>query len=854
MQWITPSLMAAAFLSNASTTALAELTARVQPTPGGPQIHVNGKPVVPRWFFGSQQGGTVSASAEWTDASFDFSPGVPVNKSGTLHLRFSHRAGEVWLADVRICDAESGEEVLPPESFATPEAFAAAWNLWPLGEANTVGKVAVEDGVLHVVQTDPPNGNWPDFHLHSGVAMTFKADRRYRCSFRVRAVPDRQVSPALYRVEGGVWTNIGGPPGPFLQQVALARDAGVDFVSFSAPNCWTEPETDPNFEALDALCKSIVAVNPEVLLVPRVSANAPPWWLERHPEARMVYEGNKPGNMAAVSDRQYRADAAAHLEKLCRHLTEAFPEHFAGIHPCGQNTGEWFYEDSWERPLSGYDPATLQAWREWLRARGAADAGTAEVPSAESRHAAPFGLLRDPARERRLIDFARFQQEEMADMVLALAAAARRGSSGKKLVVFFYGYHYEFAALPNGASVSGHYALGKVLKSTDLDILCSPISYTDRQWPGTAPCMSPAESIRDAGIMWLNEDDTRTYLSLDKGFGALDDLQQTCDVMLRNTAQAALRGFATWWMDLPATGWFADPAIWEEMKRLRPVDEAMLQRAQPFAPEIAAILGEDSMCHLPGGANVLSRPFIYDARAALGRSGAPCGQYLLSEAIEGKVPAKLQFYLAAWALSSEQRQQLKANRRAGETRVWCYAPGYLSPNGSDLSDESDVSRMKVLTGFACRPVSLAAPVATPTDQGRKLGLSDPWGPDVQIAPLFTVEASPEETLATYSDGSPAVAVHRGELGTDVFVGVPQLTSALVRALARLAGAHLFTQVDAAVWAAEPYLSIHAMEDGTVTLNTGRNRPVLDALDGATIGDGPEVALPMRKGETRVLRY
>ncbi|PIY50855.1 MAG: hypothetical protein COZ06_07250, partial [Armatimonadetes bacterium CG_4_10_14_3_um_filter_66_18] len=61
MQWITPSLMAAAFLSNASTTALAELTARVQPTPGGPQIHVNGKPVVPRWFFGSQQGGTVSA-------------------------------------------------------------------------------------------------------------------------------------------------------------------------------------------------------------------------------------------------------------------------------------------------------------------------------------------------------------------------------------------------------------------------------------------------------------------------------------------------------------------------------------------------------------------------------------------------------------------------------------------------------------------------------------------------------------------------------------------------------------------------------------------------------------------------
>ena len=49
-----------------------------------------------------------------------------------------------------------------------------------------------------------------------------------------------------------------------------------------------------------------------------------------------------------------------------------------------------------------------------------------------------------------------------------------------------------------------------------------------------------------------------------------------------DTAQAALRGFGTWWMDLPGQGWFNDAAIWEQIVRLRPVDEALARRAAPL--------------------------------------------------------------------------------------------------------------------------------------------------------------------------------------------------------------------------------------------------------------------------------
>lgn len=827
------------------------VTVRVQQTRGGPQIHADGKPIPPRFFFGSMNSGTIPARFEWTSHAFEFLPGY-VDGTGTLHLRFVHEPGEIWLADLCIQDAKTGEDILPPATFATPQGFAKSWKLWPVGPANTVGAVAVSDGALHVTLQHPPDGKWPDFHLHSHASLRFAANRAYRCSFRTRAAPAQDLTVAFYSVAGNTWHYIGGPPGSFLNQIALARDAGVNLVSFSAPNCWTPPERPVDWMPLDNLCRQIIAVNPKVLLVPRVSADAPAWWLARNPKARMVYDGDTIANHACVSDRLYRTEACTHLEKICRHLLETFPERFAGIHPCGQNTGEWFYQNSWERPLSGYDPATRTAFRQWLRSHGDRQADTAEPPTAGERRAHPNGLLRDPAREKRLIDFARFQQQEMADHVAAMAAACRRGTDGRKLVVFFYGYLFEFAPLQNGAPTSGHYALSSLLKGRDIDILCSPISYTDRGWIGTAPSMTAAESVERAGILWLNEDDSRTYLDPRKEEhaqeGGLVDLEQTRQVMRRNTAQAALRGFGTWWMDLPAQGWFNDARIWEEMTRLQPVDAAMLERHGPFAPEIAAVVDEESMCHLTGGSAVFASELIYHARAALGRSGAPYGQYLLDDVLTGHVPAKLQVFLSAWALSPEKRAALAGGRTSGVVRAWCYAPGYLYP------DRADITGIREVTGFTAKATNVATAEVTPTETGKRLGLTAPWGIKQVIRPLFSVTASADETLATYSDGAPAVAVRRSEKGIDVFVGVPQLTPELVRALATMAGAHLFTEGKATIWAAEGYISLQAHENGPLVLNTGTQGRVIDALDGKVLGEGPKVTLMLKQGEVRVIKF
>ncbi len=854
------------------------VTVRVLETQGGPQIHVNGKPVPPRFFFGNFNTGTIALKSEWTSHSFEFVPGE-VKGTGMLQFRFAHQPCEIWLADLHIQDSKTGEDLLPPGSFTSPEGFSKSWKLLPSGSANTVGAVTVSEGVLHVVLKNPQGGNWPDFGLDSNASLRFTADRFYRCSFRARAKPETELRISFYNVTGETRKFVGGPPGSFLSQVALARDAGIDLVSFcwtgypANADCWSPPEVPVNWAPIDNLFREIIAVNPKVLLLPRIKANAPDWWLQRHPEARMVYDGDKIANISCVSDRTYRADLCAYLEKLSRHLLETFPDNFAGIHPHGQNTGEWFYRNSSSRPLSGYDPATQKAFRQWLKTHGDPQSDTAKPPTPDERRAHPYGLLRDPAREKRLIEFARFQQQEMADHLAAMAAACRLGTDGKKLVVFFYGYAFEFPILPNGAPTSGHYALSSLLKSRDIDILVAPVAYYDRDVIGTGSCMSSAESIEKAGILWLNEDDSRTFLDPDKTartqVGSLVNLEETRMKMRRNTAQASLRGFGTWWMDLPGQGWFNDARIWEEMSLLHPVDSAILNRREPFTPEIAAIVDEQSMCHLTGGSDIVGRGLIFEAGALLGRTGAPYGQYLLDDALQGHIPAKLQIFLSAWELDTAKRAALIRQRHTGFTRVWCYAPGYL------YSDHMDVAGIREITGFEAKAVTLASAKATPTEAGKKLGLTVPWGPRQlsrlgipdnltkvtpiaeerdTIRPLFCVTATKDETLATYSDGSTAVAVRHSDKGIDVFVGVPQLTTELIRALARIAGVHMFTEGKANVWAAEGYILLQAHDDGPLVINTGKNGTIVDALNSKVLGKGPKLIIVMKKGEVRVIRY
>lgn len=844
-------------------------TARVRVIEGIPRIVLNDQPVPARVFWGAPGRGVVNAEAVGKEIAFEFTALDDGQGSGTLHFRFGSLPGLALLDGVRITDVDASKTIFTCD-FETDQEFSANWSIWPPDDRNTVGQVerrpdSGKDGTgcLSIRLKEPPNGQWPDFHIYSRPSLPIVRGRHYRVTFWIQADATRKVAVALYR-PGSPFVLLGGPPGPFRSQVRLAAEAGVNLVSFPIPMPWPKPGESENWAAVDAACREVIESNPNALLIPRIPMDPPAWWIQAHPEHAMKWD--RPGQSripASVASPLYRQEAAARLSQLVSYLEKVWGEHVAGYHPCGQNTGEWFYEDTWLAALSDYSIVTTQAWREWLTKKYVTDETlqkawrnkevrltTVDLPSPERRRSTPSGVLHRPQSEQDLIDLAEFQQDMMAECVCHFAKTVREASEGRKLVVFFYGYTFEFGAIRNGAPTSGHYALGKVLKSPNIDILCSPISYFDRGIGGSAPAMTVAESVMHAGKLWLFEDDTRTYLAKDSRFpGWIDGantLVETQSLLMRNTAEVALRHFGTWWMDLGATGWFDDPELWKVMTQLRSMDDVMLRREQPFNPDVAAIVDEKSILHVAFGGDVVTRPLIYEVRRPLGRMGTAYGQYLLEDVLAGHVSAKMLVFLATWRLSKAEREQLR-RATAGKLKVWCYAPGFLT------YDEESTSAMKELTGFELREVPETVAWAEPTEKGRQLGLTEGFGVRQKIRPLLAVkDAQPEEVLATYPDGSPSVVLRKLSDGPSLFVGVPNLTSELLRVAAKQAGVHLVTDTDANVYQNGPFIVIHAAKDGTLTIHTGNTGAVWNYLTGQQLGNGPVVALEVKKGETHIL--
>ena len=769
-------------------------TVRVDASSGAPRLVVDGKPVRARMFFGLPGTRPIAAQESGTLVRFEFTPADDEPRTATMHFRFGQLAGTVDLDDIRVHDLTNGAEVLETCDFESgAEAFASHWCVFPEGDRNTVGQVAVKPGCgregtagLRIQLRAPSSGAWPDFHLYHQPNLALLKDHRYLVTLWVRAQPARDLTVAFYR-PGDPYVYLGGPSNGYESQIKMAGESGAAFVSFPVYLPWPRPDEPVDWSVVDGQCQQVLAANPQALLLPRISCNAPAWWREAHPADDMIWDSGPRWGYPVVASPDYRRDAAERLAALVTHLEAKFGANMAGYHPCGHNTDEWFYQETWGAALNGYAQGDLRAWRQWLQERYTNDAAlrtawrdpqvtiaSAQVPTPAAQRAAPAGVLRDPVLERSVIDFTEFQQQAMADCVCTLAHAVRQATQGRKLVVFFYGYVFEFGAVANGPGTSGHYALRRVLECPDIDVLCSPISYFDRGPGQSAPAMTAAESVALAGKMWLFEDDARTYLSAkDSGYDRVETLAETNAELLRNTGQCAVRNFATWWMDLGQVAGSTTRGCGPNAAA-RALDDPLLAKPRPFRPDVAAVLDESSMLRVAAGGAIVTVPGVYHARQPLGRMGAPYGQYLQDDVVAGKVKAKIYVLLTPWCLTADQRTKLLAATH-GCTRIWCYAPGYQEPTSVSPA------AMRELTGFQLAKVTPAQALATPTALGKQLGLTSPLGVAAPVNPLFAAQdATADEILATYPDGSAAITLRDTPDGLSLFVGPPGLSAELLR--------------------------------------------------------------------------
>jgi hypothetical protein len=455
-----------------------------------------------------------------------------------------------------------------------------------------------------------------------------------------------------------------------------------------------------------------------------------------------------------------------------------------------------------------------------------------------------------------MIDFYEYTQVAMVEPLEMFARAIKDETKREKLVILFYGYLFDMSPLPRGPQTSGHFALARMLECPDVDILCSPITYFDRDLPGAGAFMVPVESVQAHGKLWLNEDDTRTYVSSpDSGFGRVDTPQQTFWVHQRNFGNILVRRMACWYMDLPGLGWLNAQDIWDDIVRLRSIYEKHVTDRPPLAPEIAVIVDEKSMFYL-ASSSAISNPLVAGMRYSLYRMGAPFGVYLLSDLCAGRVPeAKLYIFLNPFAVAAGEREAIHSTvRRDGKLSVWFYGAGLFGEGDVGPRGTADLTGVDFGERAAARAGMLAASPGSAIWAGFPGDFA--FGPETRLDPLFP-PARPEagvQVLATYADGGdPAFVVKKTPQWASAYIGTLSAPPRLLRNLAREAGVFLYLDSDDPLQTDGAFLMVHASSAGEKALRFPGRRTVVDALSGDTLARGVDgLALNLQLGETRLL--
>lgn len=614
-----------------------------------------------------------------------------------------------------------------------------------------------------------------------------------------------------------------------MEEVRMASEAGVHLHSYLidfevSPNAVNEAAA---FAAY--ILSRSVDVDPNSQVVFRLVFQAPRGWENRYPNAKYR---NTDGSLAepSVCDDEFWTAAGNCLEQFVKKMRLLdHRDHILGVH---LERGEWFFSEG-----AGYDDskAAQAKFRDWARTRylndevtlraswfdGGASFENIQIPEYLPEGEEGDKFIRSSRRQRKYVDYHLFLSDATVYRIADLAYIAKAASGGMFLIGASYGYTFEWSH-----PASGHLSLGKLLRAPEIDFIAGPPSYRTRQPGGSAAFPGPIDSFALNGKLYISEEDFKTSLSIghepDDFNPQLKTPQALESVHWRGVGAALAHASGVAWMDLWGNGWLRTHSVWERAKKVR---EALIDRiGTPLDdPEVAVFIDERALAYLVD--DHAFKLLVQNVRESVLRAGVSAAFYLLSDlAHREKFPeSKLYLFVNAWDIRPDLRAAIKSRlQRDNKVLFWLYSAGLF-----DAGRES-LERAREVTGIALKPQPFYSRAGT-TILNRRHPLSEAF-PDKNLVGGTKLEPSyfaiPEgaTVLGEYTQtGLPSFVVKEFNDGptethwTSVFLGEPQVNPALIRALAQMAGAHVWNFHEDVVHVRHPFCTVHCQGAGQRTL-------------------------------------
>jgi len=373
------------------------------------------------------------------------------------------------------------------------------------------------------------------------------------------------------------------------------------------------------------------------------------------------------------------------------------------------------------------------------------------IPSTERRINKGGPLMRDPEKDRDIIDFYYKYHKNTADTVASFAKVIKEETERRVICGTFFCYVLENVMIQE----AGHLVPESVLRSPDIDYIATPYTYQRSNVPGNQRWDSDviddagnwlgrargvggdgayrvlSESIRRNNKMFISEMDPSTYLEpyrRSEGGSGSETVEGTLKILQRDLGQVFATGHAGWLFDfghlMPPfkanRGWFDDTPMTKLIKSFAELGNTYRHKLD-ISPvsEIAAVYepkswlatehwwAEEPWEHFGIVISDFFGHWVVNSQArTINRVGAPTDfVYRFDLKPEDRSRFKLFLMVNTFFLTAEEVKQLQdLFKGSGATVVWYYAPGYIG------TERFEPKQMEALTGFSFKRIDEPGPM------------------------------------------------------------------------------------------------------------------------------------------------
>ncbi len=644
------------------------------------------------------------------------------------------------------------------------------------------------------------------------------------------------------------------------EQMRRVYDAGLRIFQPCMPEIGWGPDGNFDYGNFDTVMRRLVEVLSEAYFILRVIIPPPPL-----PTDEQILVSRRPGDTSdaeavqvfdqiSLFSETYRAYAPGAMKKIMEHLA-TLPEagRIIGTVICGAG-----FEWNWGNPGGNWGlvmdicPAVTREFGRYLEKKyesvdalrdawgdPVADFTNPPLPGIEERTHSDIGGFRDPSqpRSRWIQDFLDCYNDHPTRVLTtifdSIAPSTEMPFSDLRSIrdeaqTFPSLFHGVFGMATMNIAYSGVQTMPgenrPVLEHPALGFITCCLGYCDRKAGGVSVYMNAGYHPHTLhGKLAIGEADIRPGTANDPWNEAstadgIASMRREFAVMLLCQRQGI------WYFDMPG-GWFDRPELLAELGRQQQVGQALLDLPHTNVAETLVVFENRSWKYFgladhqlalktvwSGGNQQLLSDMTQDNIEKIQRLGAPHDAIVAEDFTHQNLSDyKLLIFPFSFLCDPATRAEIHRRVEAGATALFLYAAGIVDGETASLDNMERLLGMKVRVDG---PAVLAATLDN--------AIADEYGIPQEYRQIgnphthhfrYIIDDPNATSLAHYTDGAVAAGTILRGKGRIILSAVPAATVALYKLAARLAGVHLYSDSDDALYASGEFLVIHTSNAG-----------------------------------------